>query len=273
MNSSSIDNGYWMYLGSCEPPTSPRILTRTEKGQALTHLEMDVNLASFLHTLVTSSVGDPFADTEHSEENDVFYERRKPTREEEKEGLFATFSYAKVVHSGSDGEEVLVEYDPIKIKIQHTTDEIRYKLSNELIPGTLDIAEDFHVTGSIFTHQDIKAEGNAEISGTTATDNLQVQSSGKIMGDLYINGNLYVNGVMFGNLSRQEYHPTEDSLVDYPYPYDRQVGPPTPRGGGLRSTKPEDSNSPKFYTQEEVDQMLQSLREELLSEIHGKTEK
>lgn len=256
MNSSSIDNGYWMYLGSCEEPTSPRILTRTEKGQALTHLEMDVNLASLLHTLETSSIGDSFADTEHSEENDVFYERRKPTREEEMEGLFATFSYAKVMHSGS--EEALVEYPPIKIKIQHTTDEIRYKLSNEIIPGTLDIAEDFHVTGSIFAAQNTSVSGNLEVAGDANVKSLQVQSSGKVKGNLYIDGNLYVNGVMFGNLSRQEYHPTTESLDHYAEPYERS-------GSSVQSVPSE----PRYYTKAEVDQMLADLRAELLAEIHG----
>ena len=44
---AEVDNcGYWKYLGESEVPSSPRVLTRAEKGQALTHLEMDFNLAS-----------------------------------------------------------------------------------------------------------------------------------------------------------------------------------------------------------------------------------
>ena len=239
MNTSSIDNGYWLYAGSCDAPESPRILTRTEKGQALTHLEMDVNLASLLHTVVTSSTEDEIA------EQDTAFERTKPTREQEKAGLFATFSYAKVIHSGSEGEEVLVEYPPVKVKVQHTTDEIRYKLANEQIPGSFDIAENLNVTGSV-----------------NAAKDLRVAGTGSFDGDVYIVGNLYVNGVMFGNLSRQEYHPTEMSLDTYPEPA-RRVEPKK----GVRS------GTSKYYTQEEVDQMLQNLREELLREIHGPEEK
>ena len=237
MNSGSIDNGYWMYLGSCEAPESPRILTRTEKGQALTHLEMDVNLASLLHTVVTSSTGDEIA------EQDTTFERTKPTREQEKAGLFATFSYAAVKHGEGEDEQILVQYPPVMVKVQHTTDEIRYKLANEQIPGSFDIAENLNVTGSV-----------------NAAKDLRVAGTGSFDGDVYIVGNLYVNGVMFGNLSRQEYHPTTESLQTYPQPYERK-GEPVETG-----------ERPEYYTREQVDQLLQNLRDELLREIYGPEE-
>lgn len=254
---ADINNcGYYTYLGSPNPPEEPRVLTRLEKGQALTHLEMDVNLASLLHTIETSSSGSVLA--ENTEEQDLFFERRKPTREEEMEGLFATFSYAPIQHGEGDEEseeeqQPLVQYDPIVVKVQHTTDEIRYKLSNEQIPGTLDVQEDLHVTGSVYAQN------------LFATESLRVHGSSSFDGDVYIVGNLYVNGVMFGNLDQQAYHPTVESRNTYAEPYERQHEI-IPRGakGGAEVGEP-----PTYYTQEQVDQMLQNLRDELLREIHG----
>lgn len=213
-----INCGYWMYLGESEAPESPRVLTRAEKGQALTHLEMDVNLASLIHKAVTSSEESSFTPEEHSETTDIYFEGHKPTRKEEMEGLFATFSYAPIKQGEGESEEVLVQYDPIMIKVQHTTDEIRYKLSNELIPGTLDIAEDFRVTGSVFVSESAFILGNLDVSHDINADTLNVNSSASfqkdirvagtasIDGDVYVNGNLYVNGVLYGNLANPGYN-------------------------------------------------------------------
>lgn len=253
--------GYWWYSGSDDVPKEsgsikpidpsqlwpgvepvdteaseshsvPRVFTRAEKGQALTHLEMDFNLASLLHKLNTSSLGSEFASDEESEEGDeqygtdIYFERHKPTREEEMAGMFATFSYAPVVCKGQS----IIQNAFQTIKIQHTTDEIRYKLSNETIPGTLDIAENFHVSGSSYIDGDQYVSGSLYLngirtSGDTYTRNiscstLNVQSSSSfasntvqisngivnIKGRVDIDGDLYVNGKIVGNLSDEAYN-------------------------------------------------------------------
>lgn len=197
------DCGYWKYLGTGSAPENPRVLTRAEKGQALTHLEMDVNLASLIHTAVTSSESSTF--TPEEQETDVYFEAHKPTREEEMAGMFATFSYAPIKQGEGESEEILVQYDPIMVKVQHTTDEIRYKLSNEQIPGTLGIDEDFSVTGSAFVSQALEAT-SIKVNETAEIEDLRVNGTSSVSGDLYVEGNLYVNGVMFGNLSQPAYN-------------------------------------------------------------------
>lgn len=244
------DCGHWKYLGESNPPEEPRVLTRAEKNQALTHLEMDVNLASLIHTVETSSAGSELA--ENTADQDTFFERKKPSRSDEMAGLFATFSYAAIKHGEGEEEETIVQYDPVVVKVQHTTDEIRYKLSNEQIPGSFDVQEDLHVTGSIFA------------TNLSASKDLRVSGTGSFDGDVYIVGNLYVNGVMFGNLNQQAYHPTQESLETYAQPYQRQEAVEGSRGV---------SAPVQYYTREEVDQLLQNLREELLREIHGQTER
>lgn len=230
--------GYWKYLGDSEAPGEPRVLTRAEKGQALTHLEMDVNLASLFHKLNTSSADSTFSESESVD--DTYFNTRKPTREQEMAGLFATFSYAAVKQSGSEGEEILVQYPPQVVKVQHTTDEIRYKLADEQIPGYFDIKDDLNVTGSVVTQKDLRVAG-----------------TGSIDGDVYIKGNLYVHGVIFGNISQPEYNTPEYAQT---YQEDTEEG---------QSAIPNFSGTRNYYTKAEVDQMLANLREELLREIHG----
>lgn len=366
---AEVDNcGYWKYLGESEVPSSPRVLTRAEKGQALTHLEMDFNLASLFHKLNTSSEGSEFDPEEfqpgeayetasvwnfsstpwvtllgntvnqgtktqwtveldgleystgtsqskwdqrdgatyiqtegsgneanrrflfnapnsgtltvvaanssesgagraiavkdvtghiqfseevpqsyntssfvfenipagpvyvysagslrfygltfeyNTEETpvDIYFETHKPTREEEMEGLFATFSYAPIIN----GTESIVQNPPQVIKIQHTTDEIRYKLANEEIPGSFSIREDFKVSGSSYVENDSIVKGNISCSNDIESKTLYVSDSAEVKklrvkgtasfdGDVNIEGNLYVNGILFGNLSQPGYN-------------------------------------------------------------------
>lgn len=211
-----LDYGHEPLSEYTESHSTPRILTRLEKGQALTHLEMDFNLASLFHKLNTSSVAEPsgststtysFSPEEFSAENDVYFESHKPTRAEEMRGLFATFSYAPIVN----GNQTFIQNPFQTIKIQHTTDEIRYKLSNERIPGTLDIAEDFRVTGSAIINQDCRVKGNVSASYLDVTkaanlNELRTKGTASFDGDVYVKGNLYINGILFGNLSQPEYN-------------------------------------------------------------------
>lgn len=298
---AELDNcGYWKYLGENDVPKSegkikptdpeqlwpgikpvdtniseshsvPRILTRAEKGQALTHLEMDFNLASLFHKLNTSSAESSFTEDELGDTGgDAYFNLHKPSRAEEMEGMFATFSYAPIVN----GTQSIIQNGFQTIKIQHTTDEIRYKLSNECIPGTLDIAEDFHVTGSTFVAGNSYLKGSTSITGNlsvvqdTQTNTLYVTSSSvfggdlraegtsSFRGDVYVVGNLYVNGVLFGNLSQKAYKTSNyaESVV-------RE---------GTESTVAGKTSTREYYTKAEVDQMLASLRAELLAEIHGR---
>ena len=247
--STITDCAYWKYLGENDVPkvegsikhidpsqldegvvplteeeyesgskSTPKVLTRSQKGQALTHLEMDFNLASLFHKLNTSSVSSSFSEDEYSEDNDVYFERRKPTREEEKAGLFATFSYAPITND----RRTLIQNGFQTIKVQHTTDEIRYKLSNERIPGTLDIEEDFRVTGSAFVGNNLYVTGNLDVQNDTSTRTLNVEQSASIEQtlrvkgtasfdrDLTVEGNLYVKGLIFGDLSQKGYNSLEN---------------------------------------------------------------
>ena len=320
---AELDNcGYWKYLGESDVPKAegkikpidpeqlwpgvepinteaseshsvPRILTRAEKGQALTHLEMDFNLASLFHKLNTSSVGAPWDEEELDENSDAYFNLHKPSREEEMKGMFATFSYAPVVN----GTGSVIQNAFQTIKIQHSTDEIRYKLSNECIPGTLDIAEDFHVTGSSFIAGNSYLSGSTFITGNlsvvqdTQTNTLYVTSSSifggdlraegtsSFRGDVYVVGNLYVNGVLFGNLSQKAY-----KTSDYAEPINRKgiqveerpsgslIDPQIP-SSSLFASSPVTVSEKDYYTKAEVDQMLADLRIELLAEIHGQTQK
>ena len=288
------NSGYWKYLGDSNVPTAPgkirpidpdqlwpgiepvdtevseshsvpRILTRAEKGQALTHLEMDFNLASLFHKLNTSSKGASWNAEELDEDSDVYYNMHKPSREEEMAGMFATFSYAPVV---SDNKSI-IQNGFQTIKVQHSTDEIRYKLSYEQIPGNLDIVEDLHVTGSTYVTGNICGAENLDVAKDTHTNTLCVSSSSEFggdvrvagtssfEGDVYVVGNLYVNGVAFGNISQDAYKSNTDG--EYAKPYSR----------GTSTVEISSTQEKEYYTKAEVDKMLADLRAELLTEIHG----
>ena len=250
--------GNWKYLGEDAAPAEPRILTRAEKNQALTHFEMDVNLASLLHTVEVSSTGELPSITE------------KPSREEEINGMYLTFSYAPVL---SNGEE-LVHYSSSIVKVRNSTDEIRYMLSNETVPGTLDIQEDFHVSGSSFVDQDECVGGNLIVSGNSETDTLQVNKSAVVDGNLFISGNIYVNGVMFGNIAQKEYN-----SEGYAEPYERTNE--TPTGYLTSSVAPSTPavvekdyyTKEETYTRAEVNQKIEEeigkLRKEIFDYLSG----
>ena len=96
------NSGYWKYLGDSNVPTAPgkirpidpdqlwpgiepvdtevseshsvpRILTRAEKGQALTHLEMDFNLASLFFFFFISSKGASWIGDDLDVDSGVFF--------------------------------------------------------------------------------------------------------------------------------------------------------------------------------------------------------
>lgn len=288
------NSGYWKYLGDSNVPTAPgkirpidpdqlwpgiepvdtevseshsvpRILTRAEKGQALTHLEMDFNLASLFHKLNTSSKGASWNAEELDEDSDVYYNMHKPSREEEMAGMFVTFSYAPIASSNKS----IIQNGFQTVKVQHSTDEIRYKLSYEQIPGNLDIAEDLHVTGSTYVTGNIYGAENLDIAKDTHTNTLYVDSSSEFKGDVrvagtssfegdvYVVGNLYVNGVAFGNISQDAYKSNTDG--EYAKPYSR----------GTSTVEISSTQEKEYYTKAEVDKMLADLRAELLTEIHG----
>lgn len=143
------------------------------------------------------------------DEKDVYYNLHKPTRDEEKAGLFATFSYAPV----KVGTQTIIQNPFQTIKVQHTTDEIRYKLANEQVPGTLHIRQNFYVTGSSYMREDLTVLGSVHVSesvdirnslyvgedtfmsgSTNISKNLTVGGKGVIDQDLDVHGNTTIDG-------------------------------------------------------------------------------
>ena len=131
---------------------------------------------------------------EEEEENpdkDAYYNLRKPTRAQEKAGLFATFSYAPI----KVGNQTIIQNPFQTIKVQHTTDEIRYKLANEQIPGTLHIRQNFYVTGSSYMREDLTVLGSTHVSESVDIRNsLYVGEDTSISGSTVIGKNLEVVG-------------------------------------------------------------------------------
>lgn len=217
------NNGYWIYSGSSEVPVEPRIFTRCEKNQALTHLEMDFNLASLLHT---AELSDASISVEPCTE--------KPTREEELAGLYVTLSYAPILNPNGEPE---AQNDPVIVKVQHTTDEILYKISDEEVPGNLGISGSLYVSESARIKA-LSVEQSASIGG-----DFRVDKTASFDGDVYILGNLYVHGASYGNLSQPEY-----KSPNHAEPLEQ------------------------FYTKEQVDDMIDQLRQELLGRIQQNSE-
>lgn len=194
----ATESGYWKYLGSSEAPDSPRILTRAEKNQALTHLEMDFNLASLVHTVETNSVDD-------SNENDYG-------------AVYATFSYAPILNEEGGVE---VQNDPVTIQIKPSLNEILETIANETIPGSLTTRDDLIVSGSVFSENGVRGYrgqfDDLEVEKSASfKQNVRVEGSASFDGDVYIKGNVYINGVLFGNLSQSAYN-----SPDYAQAYQR----------------------------------------------------
>lgn len=171
MKELDIDNSYPIrssnYLAESYVPKAPTVLTRFEKGQSLSHAEMDTNLTSLLHTASFSSSADYTG---------------KPI----KEANYCTLHYAS--QSLADGEEPTVCRGSITFQCMPSADDVRKKLADEEIPGTLRIAESLTVSGSSELIGDVKARSNLNVRGNTAiAENLEVTGSVRIVGSLYVN--------------------------------------------------------------------------------------
>lgn len=246
--------GYFRYLGETTPPENPRILTRLEKGQALTHLEMDTNLCSLFHTLSTGSVdaygrtlltvGDEEVDGVYPE---TAYSLDNITKKDyaisASDNMYALFHYAPCLN-GTEGDKQF-HYASASIKVQHSIPEILYMVSDEEIPGSLNIKNTFNVSGSSDFRGKVRVQSEARISGSTyigyvdsikdderllaleenkvqgshlrvansaSCQNLLVRDSASLHGNLYVSGNLFVDGIIFGKLSRYgKYYDLEGS--------------------------------------------------------------
>lgn len=128
------------YSGSSEAPEVPRVFTRFEKGQALSHAEMDTNLTSLLHTASFTSSAN------------------YPKEEEIKEAVYCTLHYAS--QSLIDGEKPSVCRESISFQCMPSADDVRQKLANEEVPGDLRIKNNLSVSGSSFI------SGNLHVLGT-----------------------------------------------------------------------------------------------------------
>lgn len=133
---------------------------------------------------------------------DVYFDRHKPTRDEERNGLIATFSYAPV--KTGDDNQTIIQNGFQTIKVQHTSDEIRYKLANERIPGTLDVEEDFRVSGSSHTFLDSFVSGSSHIKNNLyVTKSVFIRDDTEIYGSLRVSQNIFVTKsvIASGNLN------------------------------------------------------------------------
>lgn len=121
------------YSGSTQVPGEPRIFTRFEKGQALSHAEMDANLTSLFHT---ASI---------SETSSI------------KEAQYVTLHYAPQYLI--DGSTESITRNPVQFQNTPSADDIRFKLANETVPGNLDVSQslqvgdNLYVSGTLFVNR------------------------------------------------------------------------------------------------------------------------
>lgn len=177
-----------LYLGEAEFPKSPRVLTRVEKGQALTHAEADFNLGSLLHTASFSKAPQTF-------EQEGLTEEQQEKRRLEQAGMYVTLSYAPIEKSG----EILNQNKDIIVKVQHGTDEILEKIANECVPGTLDIKNDLTARENLKVEKDVIVKNNLQTKTGNVTEDFSVSK------DLHVHGNVYCDGTIYGNISTVPY--------------------------------------------------------------------
>lgn len=177
-----------LYLGTTEFPESPKVLTRVEKGQALTHAEADYNLGSLLHTASVSKAPEEY-------EKEGLTEIQKEKRRLEQAGMFVTLSYAPILKNGS----TLKQNDNIELKVQHSTDEVLEKIANECVPGTLDIKNDLTARENLKVEKDVIVKNNLQTKTGNVTEDFSVSK------DLHVHGNVYCDGTIYGNISTVPY--------------------------------------------------------------------
>lgn len=247
MATEQIETGYWLYKGECEVPTQPKteevtinevgrhdyapasdgvcsdpqqepiptVFTRTEKGQALTHLEMDFNIASLLHKVEFSPAAESFIDS-RSLDHTTLSANQKSKRQAEQESMSIQLHYAPIV----EGENTIVQNPSVHVKVLQSTDEILEKIAEERIPGNLDIMKNLKVTGSAFIKESASVGKEVNCFNLYVSDSayigkdIRVEGSASIKGDVHISGSLYVDNVIYGNISREPYE-TPDWNQDY----------------------------------------------------------
>ena len=120
-----IDNS--LYKGTSEVPDIPVIFTRFEKGQALTHAEMDTNLTSLIHT--------------------CSLEPAKTVKDAE----YVTLQYAS--QSTTDGREPSFCRPGIRFQTMPSNVDVLNRLANETVPGNLTIKNDLWVSGTLHVNE------------------------------------------------------------------------------------------------------------------------
>lgn len=131
--------GAAQYRGGTTVPDNPTVFTRFEKGQALTHVEMDTNLTSLLHTCSVSASS-------------------------VKGGDFILLEYAS--QSLEDGQAPEFVREPIKIQTSPSAQQVVEKIANETIPGNLKVSGSVNITNNLTLGKDIVVGENLWVSGT-----------------------------------------------------------------------------------------------------------
>lgn len=131
--------GTAQYRGGTVVPDNPVVFTRFEKGQALTHAEMDTNLTSLLHTCSVSASSI-------------------------KEGDFILLEYAS--QSLEDGQIPEFVREPIKIQTSPSAQQVVEKIANEIIPGNLGVSGSVDITNNLTVGKDLQIGEDLWVSGT-----------------------------------------------------------------------------------------------------------
>lgn len=156
-----------LYKGGTELPKYPQILTRFEKGQALSHAEMDTNLTSLLHTCSISTMENPGKDAQ-----------------------FVTFHYAPqlLVDGGEFTESTSFSRPDISFQTMPSKDDVLIRVANETVPGnlgvsgSLTISGDLHLNGRLFVNETMHEFSKEQVDSFTVQSDERLKTNLKPIG-------------------------------------------------------------------------------------------
>lgn len=177
-----------IYKGTGEVPEMPVIFTRYEKGQALTHAEMDTNLTSLLHTCSVSETSSI------------------------KDAQFVEFQYAS--QSLVDGQPPIFCRPSIRMQISPSSDDVLQKLANETVPGNLDIQDKLSVGGDLVASKNLEVDQDVNVG-----KDVKVGQNLEIGQDLYVSGTLHVSEVIYEKTFTEEGRQSDARLKEHVSPF------------------------------------------------------